>query len=150
MEDEVYSLHKLLKNDTRFPLDAYVFVREALGYASDILNLGSDTVQVEPEVQLDLESRHEELEPITERHLTGQELCEAIRLYAINEFGYMAKVVLQKWGITRTQHFGDIVYNMIEVGLMKKSPRDSRSHFDNVYDFDDVFEKDFELKLSGS
>lgn len=150
MKDEVYSLHKLLKKDTRFPLDAYVFVREALGYASDILNLGSETVQVETEVQLDLEAKNEDQEPVTERHLTGQELCEAIRMYALNEFGYMARVVLENWGITETQHFGDIVYNMIDVGLMKKSPRDSRAHFDDVYDFTAVFETDFELKLSGS
>lgn len=150
MEEEIYALHRLLRRDTRYPLDAYVFVREALSYASNILNLGSETAPVETEVQLDLEHQHEELEPLTERHLSGQELCDAIRLYALNEFGYMARVVLSNWGIEKTQHFGDIVYNMIDVGLMKKSPRDSRSHFDDVYDFRDVFEKDFELKLSGS
>ncbi len=150
MEEEIYALHRLLRRDTRYPLEAYVFVREALSYASSVLNLGSESPPVLPEVQLDLESRQEELEPITERHLTGQELCEAIRLYALNEFGYMARVVLEKWGITETQHFGDIVYNMIEVGLMKKSPKDSRAHFDAVYDFADVFEKDFDLKLSES
>lgn len=149
MEDEVYNLHKLLKKDTRFPLDAYIFVREALGYASDILNLGSETAPIETEVQLDLDAKFEESEPLTERHLTGQELCEAIRMYAIKEFGYMARVVLENWGITLTQHFGDIVYNMIDVGLMKKSPRDSRAHFDDVYDFKSVFETDFEL-TSGS
>jgi len=150
MEDEIYSLHKLLKKDTRYPLPAYVFVREALGYASDILNLGSESSPVETEVQLDLDSKQEELDPVVERHLTGQELCEAIRLYAINEFGYMAKVVLENWGITQTQDFGNIVYNMIDVGLMKKSPRDSRAHFDDVYDFEAVFDRDFEMKLSES
>ena len=61
----------------------------------------------------------------------------------------MARAVLENWGITLTQHFGDIVYNMIDVGLMKKSPRDSRAHFDDVYDFKSVFETDFEL-TSGS
>ena len=150
MEEEIYALHRLLRRDTRYPLDAYVFVREALSYASNVLNLGSESPPMEQEVQLDLESPHEELEPLTERHLTGQELCDAIRLYALNEFGFMARLVLEKWGITKTQHFGDIVYNMIEVGLMKKSPKDSRSHFDDVYEFADVFERDFEVKLSGS
>ena len=80
-----------------------------------------------------------------ERHLTGQELCEAIRQFAINQYGYMAKVVLQRWGITATGNFGDIVYNMIEMGVMKKSPQDRRTHFDNVYDFDHVFESNFEM-----
>jgi uncharacterized repeat protein (TIGR04138 family) len=150
MEEEIYALHRLLRRDTRFPLEAYVFVREALAYASNVMNLGSETEAAEPEIQLNLEASQEELPALRERHLTGQELCEAIRVYALNEFGFMARVVLEKWGITNTGHFGDIVYNMIEVGLMKKSPRDSRSHFDDVYDFADVFEKDFELKLSGS
>ena len=150
MEEEIYSLHRLLRRDTRYPLDAYIFVREALSYASNVLNLGCESTPVESEVHLDLDARQEELEPISERHLSGQELCDAIRLYALNEFGYMARLVLEKWGVTNTGNFGDIVYNMIEVGLMKKSPKDSRSHFDNVYEFDIVFERDFELKPSGS
>ena len=151
MEEEIYRLHKLLKSDTRFPLDAYVFVREALSFASDVLNLGGEApAPAEPDVQLDLDAVHEELELNQEKHLTGQELCEAIRLFALNEFGYMARVVLANWGITETGHFGDIVYNMIDVGLMKKSPQDSRSHFDDVYEFGKVFEGDFEIEHSGS
>ncbi len=150
MKDEVRSLHQLLNSDRRFPLEAYVFVREALSYASDVLNLGSDSLHADPEPCLELDAIQQELQPIAERHLTGQELCEAIRHYAVNQFGYMSRVVLKNWGITRTSDFGDIVYNMIDVGLMKKSPRDCRTHFDDVYDFDEVFDKKFEMKLSGS
>ena len=82
------------------------------------------------------------------RHLTGQELCEAIRLHAIGQFGYMAKLVLNNWGIQGTSDFGNIVYNMIHIGLMKKSKNDRRDHFDDVYDFGEVFEQRFEMRLS--
>lgn len=145
MREEIIALHRLLKKDPRFPLDAYVFVREALTYASDELNLGSARFAA----PLDDDGDDEDGDEPTpeERHLTGQELCEAIRQYAIEQFGYMARVVLGNWGISQTSHFGDIVYNMIDVGLMKKSPDDCRSHFEDVYDFDDVFDKQYEIRV---
>ena len=87
-------------------------------------------------------------EPIVERHFTGQQLCESIRQYAINQFGYMAKVVLQNWNIDATSCFGDLVYNMIDVEIMKKSKSDRREDFDNVYEFNDVFETDLEINAS--
>jgi len=134
MSEEKFSLDQLVSQDPRYPVEAYVFVREALAFASDSMELG---------VAPDLEEDDPPSPP--ERHLTGQELCEAIRQFAINQYGYMAKVVLQRWGITATGNFGDIVYNMIDMGVMKKSPQDRRSHFDNVYDFDNVFESNFEM-----
>ena len=136
MSEEKFSLDQLVSQDPRYPVEAYVFVREALAFASDSMELGVAPDVAETEAAPD--------QP-RERHLTGQELCEAIRQFAINQYGYMAKVVLQRWGITATGNFGDIVYNMIEMGVMKKSPQDRRTHFDNVYDFDHVFESNFEM-----
>lgn len=144
MKDEVMALHRLLRKDTRFPLDAYLFVREALAFAADELNLGSARFE-EPVLELDDEEPDEE--SVVERHLTGQELCDAIRQFAIDQFGYMARIVLRNWGISSTSHFGDIVYNMIDVGLMKKSPQDCRTHFDDVYDFEEVFDRQYQMKL---
>lgn len=135
MSEEKFSLDQLVSQDPRYPVEAYVFVREALAFASDSMELG-----VAPDV-----AETASPDQPRERHLTGQELCEAIRQFAINQYGYMAKVVLQRWGITATGNFGDIVYNMIEMGVMKKSPQDRRTHFDNVYDFDHVFESNFEM-----
>ena len=137
MSAENFSLDQLVSQDPRYPVEAYIFVREALAFASDSKELG-----IAPDVD---ENDPGTPDPMRERHLTGQELCEAIRQFAINQYGYMAKVVLHRWGITATGNFGDIVYNMIELGVMKKSPQDRRSHFDNVYDFDRVFESNFEM-----
>ena len=75
-----------------------------------------------------------------EHHVTGQQLCDGIRQYALSQFGLMSKTVLNSWGIHSTSDFGEIVYNLINVGVLKKSPQDRRSHFDGVYDFNEAFD----------
>ena len=90
------------------------------------------------------ESRVSEREP-AERHVTGQELCEAIRRYALEQYGYMAKTVLNSWGLKKTGDFGEIVFNLIRVGQMRKTPSDTRVDFDNLYDFDVALKQDFKI-----
>lgn len=140
MTDESFSLYHLVNQDPRYPIEAYQFVREALAYAADAMELGSHE-------HLDSEFDDEAAthQARRERHLTGQQLCESIRSYALNQYGYMARVVLKNWNIDSTGCFGDIVYNMIAQGIMKKSSRDKRAHFDDVYNFDDVFDAKFEI-----
>ncbi|MCA9264367.1 MAG: hypothetical protein KDA60_10985 [Planctomycetales bacterium] len=118
----------LLKKDRRYPFEAYQFVRESLAFAQKELEMGC---------------AEEEAATEEERHLTGQELCEAIRQYAVLQFGYMAQVVLKNWGITTTGDFGEIVYNLIGIDMMKKSKTDRREDFDDVYDFEEVFRRQF-------
>lgn len=139
MSDDSYSLLQLIKKDRRYKVDAYLFVREALTYAADALEMGSLT---EPEPNLTLEQKKQDSR---ERHLTGQQLCNAIRMYALNQFGLMARTVLGSWGVFSTSDFGEIVYNMINVGMMKKSANDRRSHFDDVYEFEEAFTTNFRI-----
>jgi uncharacterized repeat protein (TIGR04138 family) len=68
--------------------------------------------------------------------VTGQELCEAIRRFALDQFGYMAKTVFHQWGIRSTGDFGEIVYNLIRIRQMRKTREDRREDFDDVFDFD--------------
>ena len=138
MTEETIALARILRKDSRYPLDAYLFVREALSYASDHLELDccGDGCQ---SIETDDEQRP------AERHVSGQQLCDGIRQYALAQFGLMSKTVLNSWGINSTGDFGDIVYNLIRVGIMKKSPNDCRSHFDNVYEFAIAFEREFEI-----
>ena len=78
----------------------------------------------------------------SERHLTGQQLCEAARLYALQQYGLLARVVLEWWGIRTTDDLGEIVFNMIEIGQMRKTRRDKREDFHSVYDFHEAFSRD--------
>ena len=129
-------LQQLLQVDRRYKREAYLFIHEALSYAQRVLRMGTPRPA---------ETRGDDPER-EERHLTGQQLCDAIRLYAVDQFGYMAKVVLKNWGIRSTGDFGEIVYNLIAIGSMKKSPSDRREDFDNVYDFDEALRQNFRMK----
>jgi uncharacterized repeat protein (TIGR04138 family) len=51
----------------------------------------------------------------------------------------MTRTVFRIWRIEKTADFGDIVFNMVEEGLMGKTDADSRDDFDNIYDFDEAF-----------
>jgi uncharacterized repeat protein (TIGR04138 family) len=130
---------QMLRQDRRYTLEAYSFVGESLAYAQHVLGMGGQSTG-EGEEDVDPDEQFE-------RHLTGQQLCEAIRLYALEQFGYMAKVVLNSWGVHCTGDFGEIVYNWIRIGEMKKSDNDRREDFDDVYDFDEAFLQHFEITI---
>jgi|JI9StandDraft_2_1071091.scaffolds.fasta_scaffold09686_4 uncharacterized repeat protein (TIGR04138 family) len=128
----VHPLLALLEQDRRYKLEAYQFVRDALDYAQSVIQMPTqDTGESHPGV---------------ERHITGQQLCEAIRLYAVDQFGFLAKAVLNSWGVYNTGDFGEIVYNLIRIKQMKKSKTDRREDFDDVYPFEGAFEPDFAIE----
>ncbi|MEM8669922.1 MAG: Minf_1886 family protein [Planctomycetota bacterium] len=129
MKSPLQAMRDLLAEDKRFKLDAYQFIREALQFAHEHLGMDESTSASDP------------------RHVTGQQLCEACRLYAIEQYGYLAKIVLSTWGIESTSDFGELVYNLIRIEQMRKSDSDRREDFNDVYSFDDAFEPEFELTV---
>jgi uncharacterized repeat protein (TIGR04138 family) len=136
---EIPPLIKLLCEDRRYKLEAYQFVRAGLGYAQEVLGLG--TQPVDDSIGAD----DEESDRPRPRHVTGQDLCWAFRKLAHEQYGYMARLVLADWGIRSTSDFGEIVYNLIKIGEMTKSPTDHRSHFDGVYDFDQALMREYQI-----
>ena len=99
MLDPSHPIAELLKEDSRFTFDAYVFVFESLNYAQNRLGMGEDATS---------EATEETEGAAPERHVTGQQLCEAIRQFALEQYGYMAKDVLASWGIHSTGDFCEI------------------------------------------
>ena len=77
------------------------------------------------------------------RHITGVELARAARDLALDRFGLMARVVLEHWGISSTADIGDIVFTLVEMGLLLSQPQDTRDEFVDVFDFDRAFERDY-------
>lgn len=116
------TLGLILAKDPRYQRDAYLFVKDALDHTQKIV----------------VKENKGEL-----RHVSGQELLSGIRDYALTQFGPMTKMVFEEWGITRCEDFGEIVFNMVEIGLLGKTDKDSREDFANGYDFDDAFRKPF-------
>ena len=139
MLDHSHPITQLLQEDRRYRFEAYVFIFEALQYAQEVLQMGAEKPPEPPP------EKAEDEEPPLERHVTGQELCEAVRRYALDQYGYMAKTVLNSWGIHGTSDFGEIVFNLIRTGQMRKTPADARVDFDNVYDFDVAFRQSFKF-----
>jgi len=72
-------------------------------------------------------------------HVTGKELSEGMRDFAIEQFGPMVKTVFSHWGITGTCDFGNIVYNMIKKGMLSRTEEDSIDDFKEVFDFQEAF-----------
>ncbi len=85
-----------------------------------------------------------------DRHYSGQELSAAVRDYALEQFGYMARVVLARLGIRRTCDIGDIVYNLISINLISKRPKDHREDFDNVFDLGAELDAGFTFRQNNS
>ena len=139
MLDPDHPIAKLLQRDERYHFDAYVFVFEALQHAQEHMGLGTEQV---------IDPLEEDQSP--ERHVTGQELCEAMRQYAHQQYGYLAKSVLNHWGIHSTGDFGEIVFNLIKIEQMRKTPNDRREDFDDVFDFDEGFQHSFQFSLPDS
>jgi uncharacterized repeat protein (TIGR04138 family) len=73
------------------------------------------------------------------RHVTGAELARACRDFALEQFGLMARPVLEFWGIRRTEDIGRIVFTLVEVGLLVTQPTDTENDFRAVYDFEEAF-----------
>lgn len=147
MEKPALTISELLRQDRRYKLEAYQFVFDALSYAQNVMNMGSEQPS-EPlgEQPVTASEASEGDEP--ERHLTGQELCEAIRVFALEQYGYMAKCVLNSWGVHRTGDFGEIVFNLIRINLMRKTEHDRREDFDDVFDFETDLRQNFRIKLA--
>ena len=77
------------------------------------------------------------------RHITGAELAWACRDLAIDRYGVMARLVLAHWGVTATQDLGDIVFALVDLGLLVSQPTDSREDFADVFDFAQAFDREY-------
>lgn len=77
------------------------------------------------------------------RHLSAEELLTSIREYAIKSFGPMARTVFESWGVKSCEDFGEVVFDLVSLGLITKRDADSRADFKKGYDFQEAFEKPF-------
>lgn len=74
------------------------------------------------------------------RHISGRELAEGCRDLALDRWGLMARTVLEYWGITSTRDLGEIVFALVELGVLVKQESDCIESFDHVFDFEEAFE----------
>lgn len=119
MKDTAGKVRDIIKKDPRYTTDAYLFVLAALQYTREELGISG--------------------------HVTGQQLLRGIKTLGLEHYGAMAKLVFEHWGVTQTLDFGNIVINMVNEEILSKTPEDSINDFKDVYDFEDVFVKEYRV-----
>ena len=124
-------LAEVVGRDARYAYEAYEFMFRALHHTQKSLGR---------ELKPDIEPGDARL------HVRGRELLEGVRLLGLAEFGLLARTVFAMWGIHRTVDFGNIVFNLIEAGLMSGSDDDSIDDFRDVYDFEQAL--DYRIQLN--
>ena len=77
----------------------------------------------------------------TRRHITGRELTLACRDLALQRYGVMSRIVLDRWGIRSTDDIGSVVFTLVDLGYLASLPSDTRDQFEGVYDFTDTFDR---------
>jgi uncharacterized repeat protein (TIGR04138 family) len=117
------AIDQIAAQDRRYHREAYFFLREALDHTQKMTGKLPKKNEI--------------------RHVSGRELLDGIREYAVQQFGPMTVTVLEEWGVKCCMDFGEIVFNMVETKLLAKTEKDSREDFRNGYDFHDAFRKPF-------
>lgn len=118
------AVEKIVKDDQRYRLDAYLFLREVMDFS----------------VKRQKKQR-KELRPM---HVSAIELLEAFRLLTLKEFGPMALTLLHYWGIKNSMDVGQIIFNLIEAGVVGKTEDDTLAAFSNGFDFQEAFVRPFQ------
>ena len=123
------TIEEIARIDGRYSPSAIHFIYEGLGYA------------VRNNIQQTVEDK-------TPKHVSGQELSMGIGELARQKWGLLAKMVFNSWGVSKTRDFGEIVYMMIEHKWMSTQPEDKIEDFDNVYDFEQFFNKEYKFEIN--
>jgi uncharacterized repeat protein (TIGR04138 family) len=116
------ALDSIVASDPRYQRDAYVFLRNALDFTT---------------------KHQKKIKGATVRHVSGPELLDGVRQYALKEFGPMVMTVFDNWGVHSCGDIGNMVFNLIDAGIFGKTEEDSIEDFKNVYDFKEAFVKPF-------
>ncbi len=116
------AVEQIAAKDRRYHPEAYLFLRDALDFTQRL-------VAKESKGQV--------------RHVSPQELLRGLREYALQQFGPMALTVFDEWGVRSGEDFGEIVFNLVESGVLARTEKDTRADFAGVYDFEEAFRKPF-------
>ena len=114
------ALDSIVTNDPRYQREAYVFLRDALDFTT---------------------KQQKKIKGVTVRHVSGPELLDGVRRYALKEFGPMVMTVFGYWGLHASEDIGHMVFTLIGAGIFGKTDEDSIEDFKNVFQFEDVFVK---------
>src|SRR6266700_5644113 len=116
------ALESIVATDPRYQRDVYVLLRDALDFTT---------------------KQQKKIKGVSVRHVTGPELLDGVRRYALKEFGPMVMTVFDSWGVHSCEDVGNMVFNLIGAGVLGKTAEDTIEHFTTLYDFAEAFVKPF-------
>jgi len=121
MNNDIDKIRRFLVLNPKYNMEAYIFVLDSLR----ILIKEMDA----------------------QRHVSGVELLDSVKKLGDEKFGFLAPLVFESWGITETIDFGHIVFSLVEMGVLRKTNKDSLEDFRNVFQLDQVFQQSFQRSL---
>ncbi|MBI4970936.1 MAG: hypothetical protein HZC17_03755 [Candidatus Omnitrophica bacterium] len=114
---DIQKIREILKNKARYSTEAYQFVLLTLRFL-----MGQFPKP---------------------RHVSGRELLSAVKEYGFDQYGFLASKVFESWGVKETVDFGHIVFDLVEMDVLRKTEQDSIEDFRGVYQFTEAFKEDF-------
>lgn len=145
-----------LARTTPYPVEAFLWVQRGLDFTVRRIHGEATDEEVlllqEAADAADHQAAGQDVpEPVTDssRHISGQQLCEGLRDFAILQYGLLARSVLRHLRIVRCEDFGTIVFAMVDAGMMNKTDRDTIDDFRDVFDFAQAFEQPTVQGVSG-
>lgn len=115
------AIRRICAQDRRYPPEAYLFLNEGLVRTLQAVQTAEKKA----------------------RQISGAELAEGLREYALQQFGPLAMTVLNRWGIHTTRDFGEIVFVLLDAGLLGKTEEDRIEDFDDLYSFEAAFREPY-------
>jgi uncharacterized repeat protein (TIGR04138 family) len=114
----IVRLTRIIARDKRYTINAYQFVLDACSTVWEKQFATGD---------------------FTVTHVSGVQLLDVFRKHAFNTYGSDAKSTLNAWGVFKCEDFGEIVFNLIDEGLLTAQEQDSKEDFRGGFDFDTAF-----------
>jgi uncharacterized repeat protein (TIGR04138 family) len=125
-------LWDVIRDDPRYSYEAHEFLCDAVSFTQETLD----------------RAPQESDEPDADFHIDAEELCRGTCELAMLEFGMMAPIVFQQWGIRTTDDIGEIVYHLIQAGKLCQADGDDITDFHNLFHLDEALTHGFEIILA--
>jgi uncharacterized repeat protein (TIGR04138 family) len=173
-EQQTKDVVEVARSLGRYSPEAYEFLRQGLDYTVRRVHgpcvkharalhhwLHANELETESLIDLYLAGKlPDEIEELVDRcggietladhlnlHVSGADLCRGLRDMALERWGMLAGTVLRHWGIRRTRDFGEIVFGLIEHGMLQKQPDDVIEDFNDVFDFRSAFDRNYRISI---
>lgn len=110
------TVKRIMYKDRRYHFDSYAFVNDAVIYTVKKFESQRSTGE--------------------SKHVSGEELIVGVLEYATKMFGPLAYEVFCEWNIKDGISIGNVVFNMLEFGLLSKTEEDSIDDFNITTNFE--------------